>query len=193
MIFFSLAALGGAFVLAVGAAMDAGGGLGNVAAGPAIGTELVLRQANRCDEVVEALVGERSEAQAVLDAGDHVLERLAIRILVLGDVGVVPFQFADPAAGGEVHFGLGTREIQEAALVKERRTGNPHVDFLGALVVKALRLLAELGAADNRVVAEDEALAADEAGNRDELHLGDQVALLLVRWHERARPDRPDE
>ncbi len=62
------------------------------------------------------------------------------------------------------------------------------VGCLGAVIPEALGLLAKLRAADDRVVAEHEPLVLDEAGDRNQLHVGDEVTLLLVGRHEGTRP-----
>ena len=62
------------------------------------------------------------------------------------------------------------------------------MDLLRAVAPEALRLLAQLRAAHDRVVAENKPLVLDEAGDRDELHVRDEVALALVGRHEGARP-----
>lgn len=60
--------------------------------------------------------------------------------------------------------------------------------FFCAACVEELGRFAQLCAAHDGVIDEQEALALDEVVHRDEFHFGDEVALALVRRHEGARP-----
>ncbi len=62
------------------------------------------------------------------------------------------------------------------------------MDFLGAVIVDAADGVAELGAAHDGILAEEEALALDEFLDGNDLHARDQVASGLILGHETARP-----
>ena len=73
-------------------------------------------------------------------------------------VGGDALQLFDDAAGDELTVGLGLGEVEEGAAVDQRGAGDADVDLLGAVVVEHLHVVAQLGAADDGVVAEDHLL-----------------------------------
>ena len=146
----------------VRATVGAGAGHRDVFAGPAVGAEHVAREPDCGDEVVDRLERERREVQLLADVLDHPLVGLAVRIDVLRDIRALALLAADVAAGDEVVLVLRAREVDEAAGIEKRGTRDADVRLLAALAVEAVRLLAELGAADDRVVAEDEPAVLDE-------------------------------
>ena len=62
--------------------------------------------------------------------------------------------------------------------------------FFCAAGVQKLRGFPQLGAANNGVVNQQQALTLNQIVHRNQLHLGDQVALGLVGWHKGAGPSR---
>ena len=62
------------------------------------------------------------------------------------------------------------------------------MNLLDTALVEELCRLAELCAADDRVVDEEQALILHEIVDGNELHLGDEITLGLIRRHKRARP-----
>ena len=70
------------------------------------------------------------------------------------------------------------------ARMLDRRRRDPHVDLARARVAEHLDDLARRVAAHDRVVDDDEALAADDLGQRVELHPQAVTAKLLARLDE---------
>ena len=99
-------------------------------------------------------------------------------------------EFYDDPPRKKVHLAVVAREVEVLAPVHDRRAGRSHVDRLGAVAVEEFHGLAELRAAYDRVVHEEQVLSLDELGHRDLLHLRHLVALLLGRRHEASRPGR---
>ena len=99
-------------------------------------------------------------------------------------------EFYDDPPRKKVHLAVVAREVEILAPVHDRRAGRSHVDRLGAVAVEEFHGLAELRAAHDRVVHEEQVLSLDELGHRDLLHLRHLVALLLGRRHEASRPGR---
>ena len=62
------------------------------------------------------------------------------------------------------------------------------MDFLCTAVVQELGGFAQLGAADDRVVNQQQALVFNELMNGDQLHFCDQIPAALYGGHERAGP-----
>ena len=73
------------------------------------------------------------------------------------------------------------------ARVLDRRRRDPHVDLARARVAQHLHDLARRVAAHDRVVDDDQALAADDLGQRVELHPQAVLAQLLAGLDERPR------
>ena len=73
------------------------------------------------------------------------------------------------------------------ARVADRRRRDPHVDLARARVAQHLHDLARRVAAHDRVVDDDQPLAADHLGQRVELHPQAVLAQLLAGLDERAR------
>ena len=98
------------------------------------------------------------------------------------------FQLFDDPAGDQLHFRGGAGEVQVFAAVQDRRTCRSDMDFFGSAVVQEFGGLTQLGAADNGVVDEQQALAFDQVVDRDQLHFRDQVPFALDGRHEGAGP-----
>lgn len=64
------------------------------------------------------------------------------------------------------------------------------MDFSGSAVVQKFRGFTQLGAADDGVVDEQQALAPNQLLHCNQLHACNQVALALDAWHKGARPGR---
>ena len=64
------------------------------------------------------------------------------------------------------------------------------MDLLCPELVEKLRAVTELGAADNAVVAEKHPLVLQYCRVRNQLHLGHEIAGLLIDRHEGPRPGR---
>ena len=62
---------------------------GVVLAGPAVSTELVFREADSLNQIVNALERKRREVQLLADIFDHVLVRLAVRIRVFVQISIL--------------------------------------------------------------------------------------------------------
>ena len=62
------------------------------------------------------------------------------------------------------------------------------MDFSGSAVVQKFRGFTQLGAADDGVVDEQQALAFDQVVDRDQLQFRDQVPFALDGRHEGAGP-----
>src|SRR6266496_2015709 len=84
------------------------------------------------------------------------------------------------ALGGRVHPVVAGRD--------GRRAGNAHVDFAGAGGAYHADDLAAGGAADNRIIDEDDALAIEHAAHRIQLELHAEIADALLGLDEGA-PD----
>ena len=159
------------------------------AAVEAVGTDAFLGQSDGLDERLEL-----GEAQGVeVEAAGY----LCHHALVLGAVGagvglkvfaVVAFKVLDDAAGEELQVALAGAVVDEGTAIDERGTADAHVYLLGAELVQHLRVVAQLCAAHDAVVAEEDALALEHVAVGDELHLGHEVACLLVAGSEGARP-----
>ena len=138
------------------------------------------------------MVFERSEFQLTADALDHLRVLRRVGVGVGGEVraAVAAFQRGDHAARDEIHIRGRTREIEVFTAEQQRRAGGTDVDLLCAAVVEELSRLAELRAAHDRIVDQNQPLAADERVDRNQLHPRNEVALGLVLRHKRARPRR---
>ena len=101
---------------------------------------------------------------------------------------VVALQLLDAAAGNELHHVLRGREVEEGTAEQQGRTADAHMHLLGAVVVKHLHVVAQLGATHDAVVAEGHFLALQQSTVGDELHLGHMLPLALVHGHETPRP-----
>ena len=101
---------------------------------------------------------------------------------------LVALELLDDASCKQVHVVLVAREGEVLATVHDGRAGAAHVDLGRTGIVEEANRLAQLGAAHDRIVDEEQLLALDELGYGNELHLGDMVADGLVLRHERAWP-----
>ena len=167
------------------AAVGAAAGHRNVLSRPAVGAKPFPRNADRRHEVIDRLERERRQIELLADKLDHSLVLCAFVIGVFRNVRALAFVPAYVAAGDEVVFVLRARKIDEPARVQKRRTGDTHVHFAAAVPVEPLRLLAELGAAHDRVVAEHQLALADQTGYGNQFHRRDLFALTLVRRRSR--------
>ena len=61
------------------------------------------------------------------------------------------------------------------------RTGGTHVDFTSAILIEPADRVAQLRAADDRVLAEQHALAADHLADGDQFHPRHQIATGISR------------
>ena len=68
--------------------------------------------------------------QAFADDIGHGLVAIAVRVYIVsrGFIGMA-FEFLDGTPGGQVHNGPGTREIQVAAPIDQRRACRTHMQF----------------------------------------------------------------
>ena len=146
--------------------MCAGARHRDVLARPAVGAEHVARKADCGDEVVHGLEREGREVQLLADVLDHPLVVRTVRVDVLCDVRALAFLAADIAAGNEIVLVLRTREVDEPAGIEERRTRDADVRLLTPLAVEPVRLLAELRAADDRVVTPSGSISTISPGPR---------------------------
>ena len=123
-------------------------------------------------------VASRVAADGLVDAGEReVRERVGAELG--GDL-------LDRAAVGDHLLARGHVDAV-VARVLDRRRGDPHVDLARARVAQHLHDLARRVAAHDRVVDDDEALAADDLGQRVELQPQAVLAQLLAGLDERPR------
>lgn len=128
----------------------------------AVSAELALGQTDGVDEVFERVKLERSEAQALAYYLHHALifgracGGIFLKILVL--VALKLFYYA---ARYQFEVALRRREADERTAVDERRTGYAHVSLAHAVVEQHLNVVAQLCAAHDRVVAEQQTLVLE--------------------------------
>ncbi len=136
----------------------------------------------------------RGEIELLPDLLEHrvIIVGIRIQIAVQNPVGGIgrPLQLFDGAPGDELHLGIGAREIKIRASEYERGAGRADVDFPRAVLKEILRGFPKLGSAHDGVVDEKKTLSPDEGAVRNQLHLRDQVPLVLMGRHKRARPGR---
>ena len=157
---------------------------------PAIGADLFFRKPDGLDEVVELLVLEGGQSQArggsarswrsTFPRGPRRIRSRCASSLPSSSL------IAMRAARSRAERGPG--EIQELASVHERRAGRAHVHFLRPVIVEPLDRVFQLGAADNGIIAEQDAFPVDQFPDRDQLHARDQVPDRLVLGHEAPGP-----
>ena len=179
-------AMAGAFAAAGGTVAVAGFGI--VLAGPAECAKVLFGKPNGTYQIVDALESQGGKAKVLADVFHHVLVFLVVRVGVLVQIGIFAFTLANVAAGNEVVNALGSGEVDELAGEHQWRACNAHVGFFTAHGVELLGLLAQLGAADNGIVAEHQAAVLNKAWNRNQLHGSHMFALALVLGHKGAGP-----
>ena len=72
--------------------------------------------------------------------------------------------------------------------MNQRGAGGSHVDFFRTVIVQTLDIVLELGAADDRVLTEEQTPVLYQFPDGDQLHLCHQVPDGLVLRHEASRP-----
>ena len=103
---------------------------------------------------------------------------------------VFPFFLRHDLAGDQLHFGIGTGEVQELAAKGNRRAGRTGVYFFCPCLEQELRCFPQLGAPDDRIVDQNDTLIVNQFMNRDQFHFGNQVPLALDSWHKGTGPGR---
>ena len=160
---------------------------------PAVGAEIFLRNARGFEHIVEAEVCEGGEAQLFADLCGHLLILLAIRINIFADDllgGGLALKLGDHAAGNQLKLRRRAREVQVLTAEQDGGTARTDVNLLGTAVVEELCGFSELGTAHDGVVDEQELLSLDQLVDRNELHLCDQIAFVLMGGHEGTGPGR---
>lgn len=169
-----------------------GGGRLLITAASAIetmGAELAFGQSDGLHEGVESGKFQAGDAESSCYLVDHALVfgcaccHVAVEVFC-----VVAFEVAYDAAGDELEVVFGIGEPDEGAAVDERRAGDTGVDFSGSVVEEHLDVVVKLCAANDAVVADDDALSFEDGTVGDELHLGDKVAAHLAARCEGAWP-----
>ena len=90
------------------------------------------------------------------------------------------FFLLDEPAADELQRGAGLGEVDELAGIHQGRAADAHVHLLGPVLVEVADVVAQLGAADYGVVAEDGTVVVEDGAVGDELHLGHQIASDCV-------------
>jgi len=98
------------------------------------------------------------------------------------------FELGDDTAGDEFEVVFGGGEVEVVATEEERGTADADMDAFHTVGIEHLCLVAELGAADDAVVAEYHAFAFEHFAGGDEFHFGHKAAGSLVDGHEAAGP-----
>ena len=110
------------------------------------------------------MVTECGEVQFFSDFLHHLLIVCTVRIGVVGQYFVgdaVPFPVAYDSAGNQIQFRVGTGKVQVGAAKHKRRAGRPDMDLLRTALIQELRGLTQLCAADDGIVDQQHAFAAD--------------------------------
>ena len=100
-----------------------------------------------------------------------VFRRVGVRIERQFLFRFVAFQVGNHPAGNQIHFRLGTGEVEVFATIQKRRAGKADVHFFCPAVIKKLGRFAHLRTAHQRVVNQKQTLVANERVHGNKLHM----------------------